>query len=92
MSTRILKIFSLQIVFILSLLVSACDDGDRDFVPIADEEIEEQPLPIVLNASGVKGPLIGAEIGLYKVDLESGRIKEYNDAVSYSHLTLPTKA
>jgi len=75
-----LKFISLQIVFILSLLLSACDDGDRDFVPLPGEVIEEEPLPIVIKAAGVKGPLVNAEISLYKLDLNTGLIKQHGDA------------
>jgi hypothetical protein len=80
MSTRILKVFSLQVVFILTLFLSACDKGDRDFVPIVDEEVVVEPLPIVIKAAGVKGPLVNAEIGLYKLDLNKGLIKQHGDA------------
>ena len=80
MSTRMLKFISLQTIFILSLLLSACDDGDRDFVPLPEKEIEEEPLPIVINAAGVKGPLVNAEVSLYKLDLNAGLIKDHGDA------------
>ena len=80
MLTRLLKLLSLQIVLILSLLLAACGEGDRKFVPIADDEIEEEPLPIVITAAGVKGPLINAEIGLYALDLNAGLIKKHGDA------------
>jgi len=80
MLTRMLKIFFLQTVLILSLLLSACTDGDRGFISIPDAEIEEEPLPIVIKAGAVKGPLVNAEIGLYKLDLNSGLIKQHGDA------------
>jgi len=80
MSTRVLKVLFLQSLFVLSLLLSACGEGDRGFVPLPEEEVEEEILPIVLKASGVKGPLVNAEIGLYKLNLNEGLIKQHGDA------------
>ncbi|MFT7185473.1 MAG: hypothetical protein ACI84K_000853, partial [Pseudohongiellaceae bacterium] len=80
MSTRMFKFFFLQSVLISSLFLSACTEGDRKFVSIPDVEIEEEPLPIVIKAAGVKGPLVNAEIGLYKLDLNTGLIKQHGDA------------
>ncbi|MFT5719448.1 MAG: hypothetical protein ACI9T7_003663, partial [Oleiphilaceae bacterium] len=80
MSTRMLKFFFLQIVFISTLFLSACNGGDRDFISIPDIEIEEEPLPTVIKTAGVKGPLVNAEIGLYKLELSTGLIKQHGDA------------
>ena len=80
MSIRIIKVLSLQTLLLLSLLITACSEGDRDFVSIPDEPLEEEALPIIMNAAGVKGPLVNAEISLYKFDLGNGLIKQHNDA------------
>jgi hypothetical protein len=80
MIIQIFKILMVQIVIIVSLLVSACGEGGRKFIPLAEEPEEEKVLSILLSAAGVKGPLNNAEVNLYRVDLDEGEAKNYNYA------------
>ena len=52
MSTRVLKVLFLQSLFVLSLLLSACGEGDRGFVPLPEEEVEEEigNMPVMVKS------------------------------------------
>jgi hypothetical protein len=73
----LLRLISLAFV----LLISACTDGDRGFVPIPDVPEEEKPANILVTGGGVKGPLINAEVNIYKFELDKGAIHEFNVAL-----------
>ncbi len=79
MSIRLSKLFVSLSLLSLIVFLSACGEGDRDFVPLPTEPVEEEELPIVVDAGAVKGPLANAEINFYSVDLESGKISEHSD-------------
>ena len=80
MTTHIFKILSVQFLLLITLLISACSEGDRGFVPLPVEAVEEPLTNISLTLGGVKGPLVNAEINLFKVDLNRGLLREHNAA------------
>ena len=80
MTTHIFKIVTVKLLLLITLLISACGEGDRDFVPLPVEAVEEPLENISVTLSGVKGPLVNAEINLYKVDLNRGLLREHNAA------------
>ena len=80
MTTHIFKIVTVKLLLLITLLISACGEGDRDFVPLPVEAVEEPLENISVTLGGVKGPLVNAEINLYKVDLNRGLLREHNAA------------
>ena len=80
MTIRFSKILFTYFLIFTSLLITACTEGDRGFVPRDFDPIEEDDPGIILNVSGIKGPLINAEINLFRIDLSEGQISVHNDA------------
>ena len=79
------QIYKISIIFsslVLSLLLASCSQGDRSFVPLPEEPVEEVEADIFISAGAVKGPLINAEINIYKFELNQGPIYHLNNALS----------
>ena len=71
------RLYSLLFV----LLISACTDGERGFVPLPVEPEEEKLADIRIIGAGVKGPMINAEVNVYKLELDKGKIHLFNVAL-----------
>ena len=69
--TNLHKIFFLFFVLIVSLSVTSCSDVDRGFVPLAKEPEPEAVQELYVTGGAVKGPLINAEISIYKFELNT---------------------
>jgi hypothetical protein len=82
MTNQINKIFIIFSYLLLSLLISSCSEGDRGFVPVADDPVEEVEADILITGGAVKGPLVNAEINVYKFELDKGSINLYNNALN----------
>ncbi|MFT6907925.1 MAG: hypothetical protein ACJAS1_004613, partial [Oleiphilaceae bacterium] len=82
MTNQINKIFTIFSYLLLSLFISSCTEGDRGFVPIADDPVEEVEADIIITGGAVKGPLVNAEINIYKFELDKGPINSFNKALN----------
>lgn len=76
-----------KLIFASSLISSlvflgGCAEGERGFVPLAEEVEEETPLDIFVTGGGVKGPLANAKVQIYSVELDKGRYKDFNDTAA----------
>ena len=69
--------FSTFKAFFISLSIltlAACDGGSADIVNLSDEFELPQRSDLNLNVNVVKGPVVGAKVDVYKVDLTDGRL------------------
>ena len=82
MANQINKISIIFSSLILTFLLASCSQGDRGFVPVPDEPVEELEADILVTGGAVKGPLINAEINIYKFELDQGPIYHLNNALS----------
>lgn len=82
MTNKINKISTIFSSLLLSLFLASCTQGDRDFIPIVDDPVEEMEAEILITGGAVKGPLINTEINLYKFELDQGLIYQLNNALS----------
>lgn len=82
MANQISKISIILSSLILSLLLASCSQGDRGFVPLPEEPVEELEADILVTGGAVKGPLLNAEISIYKFELDQGPIYHLNNALS----------
>ena len=74
-----MRVLSPVFVFVVSLFLTACGDGERGFVP-GDRVTEEETLDISLNAAAVKGPLANVNLSFYAVDPDKGVYGKLNRA------------
>lgn len=82
MSIRLSKLSFLFCILSVCLIVSACGEGKRDFVPI-DFNLPELPdEQIIVDVAGVKGPLANAKITFYKAELDQGLFKTHRYAAA----------
>lgn len=82
MTNHLLKISQILFSLVFSLLIISCSDGGNSFVPAPEEPVEEVEDNILITGGAVKGPLINAEINIYKFDLDTGPIRDYNLALN----------
>ncbi len=82
MTNNIKKISKSFSFLLFSLIITACSQGDRGFIPVVDEPAEEKETEILITGGAVKGPLINAEINIYKLELDQGPIYHFNNALS----------
>jgi Bacterial TSP3 repeat len=72
----------LVFTLLIAIFLTACGGGSSDFVAIQSDEVEQVDIPLSIQANAVKGPVVGAKIDLYKVDLKKGEIAAVNRAAS----------
>ena len=82
MTNQINKIFILFSYLLFSLIISGCSEGDRKFIAIPEEPVEELDADIFVTGGAVKGPLVNAKINIYKFELDKGSINLYNNALN----------
>ena len=82
MVIRLFRLASYTTCVVLALLISACGEGERGFVPVDDDvSVAEEEL-IIVNAGAVKGPLANVQLSFYEVNLDEGLIKQQSDATT----------
>ena len=64
-----------------SLAMISCSEGDRGFVPLPEEAEPEVTEELFITASAVKGPLVNADISIYKFELHEGLFADFNGAL-----------
>ena len=69
---------NMLLISVVMFALAACDGGgSSDVVRLAGEEVvESERAELSLNLNVVKGPVAGAKINVYKVDLEEGDFAE----------------
>lgn len=74
----------ISLISCLSFVLAACGSGSSDVVPLSDEvEAPARQADLSLNVNVVKGPMAGARVNFYKVDLEEGAFGELTNAFEY---------
>ncbi|WP_156502491.1 hypothetical protein, partial [Oleiphilus sp. HI0067] len=74
----------ISLISCLSFVLAACGSGSSDVVPLSDEvEAPVRQADLSLNVNVVKGPMAGARVNFYKVDLEEGAFGELTNAFEY---------
>ena len=67
MTNQTHKFSFLLLILTACLSIASCSEGERGFVPLPEEPEPEVIEELFINASAVKGPLVNAEINIYKL-------------------------
>ncbi len=83
MLQSVLSVLKSSFIVVSAAVLLACDGGSSDVVRLADETTISEKPDLKLNVNVVKGPIAGAKVDFYKVDLESGAFGDLARATDY---------
>ena len=83
MLQSVFSVLKVSLVVVSATLLLACNGGSSDVVRLADETVSSEKPDLKLNVNVVKGPVAGAKVNFYAVDLREGDFGELSRATDY---------